>query len=332
MYIIITIIIVLLFAYIFSYFGKKLNIPSVVALIICGLVLNIPFIRNYFLEPNTGIISFIGDFALLFLMFIAGLESSWKIMYKEKKDSGTIAFFGTLIPFLIGFLTFYLFDFSLMVSLIVGICMSITAEAAKAKLLLDLNKLKTKVGSALMGAGIIDDLIGILMFMGVTYSLNNSFARENLSLIGAVIMFILGVIIQTKYGRDHKIINWLEKILFWVFIPFFFVSVGIHFQFSTLIFNPLFVLIVIIIAIIGKLLGSLMAKPFTSFSYKQIHLIGWAMNSRGAVEIALALIAFKNNLIPAEVYSTLVIMALVTTMIFPFVLIRDIKKYADIMD
>ena len=56
------------------------------------------------------------------------------------------------------------------------------------------------------------------------------------------------------------------------------------------------------------------------------------MNSRGAVELAIALIAFRSGLIPTELYSSLVIMALFTTLLFPFIIIRMIKKDSRIMN
>jgi len=64
----------------------------------------------------------------------------------------------------------------------------------------------------------------------------------------------------------------------------------------------------------------------------QIWLIGWAMNSRGAVELALALTAFKMNLISTELYSSIVLMTFVTTFIFPFVIGRAVRKNPKIMN
>jgi Kef-type K+ transport system membrane component KefB len=91
-------------------------------------------------------------------------------------------------------------------------------------------------------------------------------------------------------------------------------------------------LIIIGIAMAGKLAGTFLTKPFTKLNWKQLHLIGWGMNSRGAIELALALIAFRSALIPVELYSSLVIMALTTTLIFPFVITRMIKKEPGLMN
>jgi len=56
------------------------------------------------------------------------------------------------------------------------------------------------------------------------------------------------------------------------------------------------------------------------------------MNSRGAIELAFALIAFRTDLISADIYSSLIIMALITTIAFPFVIAPIIRKNPRIMD
>jgi hypothetical protein len=56
------------------------------------------------------------------------------------------------------------------------------------------------------------------------------------------------------------------------------------------------------------------------------------MNSRGAVELVVALIAFRNNLIPIEFYSSLIMMALITTLIFPLVITIMIARQPRIMN
>jgi len=56
------------------------------------------------------------------------------------------------------------------------------------------------------------------------------------------------------------------------------------------------------------------------------------MNSRGALELVLSLIAFRASLIPKSIYSSLVLMALITTGLFPFVITRIIKKNRKIMN
>ena len=332
MNLIITIVIVLLISYLFNLLAKKIKIPTVIALIVTGLIIGFPFIKKIMIEPNTQFISSLGDIALICLMFLAGLESSWRVLYNERKEAILIAIFAALVPFLLGFIVFMILGFSLLISSIIGICMSITAEATKARVLLELKKLRTKVGAAMMGAGIVDDVLGLSLFILITYLLKAVYLKEDILIAGAIISFFVGILIQTSIGRQNSVIKVIEKSLLVIIVPFFFISMGIHFDLSSLFINPYLLAIIIAIAIIGKIMGTFLTKPFTKFSWKQLHLIGWGMNSRGAVELALALIAFRSGLIPAELYSGLVVMALTTTLIFPFIITRMIKKEPQLMD
>ena len=74
------------------------------------------------------------------------------------------------------------------------------------------------------------------------------------------------------------------------------------------------------IAFFGKMIGTLIIKPVSTLNWKQLYYTDWAMNSRGAAELVIALIAVQYNLFPLEIFSALVAMSIVTTLIFPPVL------------
>lgn len=332
MNLIITLIIVLLISYLFTLLAKKIKIPSVVALIFVGLIIGFPFISKDIIAPNEDFIFILGDIGLICLMFLAGLESSWKILNLEKKDAFFIAIFAALIPLLSGFVIFLLLGFSLEVSLIVGIAMSITAEATKARVLLELKKLRTRVGSAMMGAGIIDDIMGLVLFIIVTALFKTTYVKEDTLIAGAIIAFFIGIIAPTNVIKKKSWARHIENTIIWTIVPFFFISMGLHFDLSSLFLNPILLILILVVAISGKLIGALLAKPFTNFKLKQLYLVGWGMNSRGAIELAIVLFAFRIGIIPVGIYSSLVIMALVTTLIFPFIITRIIKKDPKIMN
>lgn len=331
MNLIFSVIVILIICFLFLNFTSKLKIPSVVSLIIFGIFLTIPGFKTIFIADNVEEISILGDLGLLFLMFIAGLESSWKVLKKEEKESLIIMLFAFITSFFIGFLLGQFFNFSYFSSFIIGIVMSITAEATNARILLDLGKIKSRVGSTIVGAGLIDDIFGLFSFIIFSFILGVSNFKEDILIIGAIFIFFLGIITQ-KFARDHHITKKIELVANWGFIPFFFISMGIHFDIISLNFNLSLLFYVILFAIIGKIFGTFLAKPFVNFSFKQLYLIGWAMNSRGVVGLALVLIALRLGLIEQGLYSALVIMALITTLIFPFVLSYMIKSNKNIMD
>jgi Kef-type K+ transport system membrane component KefB len=319
-------------SFLFTLLAKKLNLSVVIGLILSGILLGSPGIKNAIIGPNEGFVVALGNLAFFILMFLAGMEVSWCLLYKERKEATAVALLAAIIPLLLGFLVFLQLGFPLVTCLTVGISMSITAEATKARVLLELGKLDTQLGSLMMGAGIIDDMMGLTLFAVISFIFTGKTAtHEFIQTLVAIGTFFLGIIVHKLLGREKPLVQKVEKFLLTFLIPFFFISMGIHFSFESLFLKPWLAVFVIVLAIIGKITGSLFAKLFTQLSWRQLYLVGWGMNSRGAVELALALLALQAGLIDKDMYSSLVLMALVTTLIFPVVLRRIIAKNPDIM-
>jgi Kef-type K+ transport system membrane component KefB len=332
MSLLIALVSVLLVARSFVFLAKKVHLPKVIGLLLSGLLVGYTPIRDFLINGQTDIILDLGNIALICLMFIAGLESSWHQIYKEKTEALLIATSAMMIPFLLGFGVLKLLGFPFITALIGGICMSITAEATTAKVLLEFGKLKTKLGATMMATGIVDDLLGLLLFVFISHFVAGLPLGENQLIITAILAFFLGILMQKIVGRTHPHLLKLEKILDFTLIPFFFVAVGLNFDFGKLLLSPLLLTTILVTAVAGKLIGTFLMKPFVNFNWKQLHLIGWAMNSRGAVELAFVLIALNLNLISAKLYSALVVMALFTTLLFPLIFIRTIRKNPKIMN
>jgi Kef-type K+ transport system membrane component KefB len=151
-------------------------------------------------------------------------------------------------------------------------------------------------------------------------------------MIGA---FIAGLLLRWAIKNKHveeENVNELKVMTFSFIIPFFFINIGLHFDYTYIIQNPWMTLVIIIVATIGKILGSLVVTFFRRISVRQGLLMGWGLNSRGAIELVILEVARQNKLIPPELYSSVVVMAVLTTLIFPFVLRYYLNKYPGIMD
>ena len=113
--------------------------------------------------------------------------------------------------------------------------------------------------------------------------------------------------------------------------PIFFASMGFHLDLSALVEIPGFVVLLIVLATAGKLLGASLPALKAGFDRRESLGIGVAMNARGAVELILAGIALRAGLfespdppppIIANMFSAVVIMAVVTTLMAPISLKR----------
>ncbi len=153
-------------------------------------------------------------------------------------------------------------------------------------------------------------------------------------LIGAIIGgFLLQISLRDISTRHKRELLMVIRLLALGFIvPFFFVNVGLTFDLATVLSNIPLVFVTVIIAFLGKIIGTIIVKPYSSLSLKQLYYVGWAMNSRGAAELVIALTALQFGLIPLEIYSALVAMSLITTLTFPPVLARGIRKNPGLMD
>lgn len=322
---------ILILSYILVAAGKRLKIPSVVMLILLGILYGSTGLRDA-IAANEQTLLLLGDIGVICLMFIAGLESSWSELFEEKKDAAIIAAYSDIFSFIFGFAGFLILGYPITTAIIVGICLSITAEGTTARILLEINKIKTRVGAAILGSGLIDDVLGIFIFMIAAYAFHQVQLTQYILLLLIVVAFFIGVFAQSLLGRSHKLVHKAEKAANILIIPFFFIAMGYHFDLGALLLSPWLGIFIILIAISGKLLGVLSTKRFINFSWKQLYLIGWAMNSRGALELALAVIAFRAGIFGSEVLSGLVVTALITTLIFPLVLNSIIKKDPQVMN
>jgi len=171
-------------------------------------------------------------------------------------------------------------------------------------------------------------MIFVLVLAALSESLNVGY------LIGAILGgFLLQISLKEISKRNKReMINVIKLIALGFIVPFFFVNVGLVFDLSTLSSNLPIIAATILIAFFGKMIGTLIVKPVSTLSWKQLYYTGWAMNSRGAAELVIALIAMQYGLISLELFSALVAMSIVTTLIFPPVLARGIKRNPGLMD
>jgi Ca2+-transporting ATPase len=153
-------------------------------------------------------------------------------------------------------------------------------------------------------------------------------------LIGAIAGgFILQLAMRGIHEQQRKnMTRATELIALGFIVPFFFANVGINFDSSSLLSSTTLLVSTVVIAFIGKILGSLLVKPVSRLTLKQLYYVGWAMNSRGAAELVIALAAKQLGLIPPDVFSALVAMSLITTLVFPVILARGITKNPGLMD
>ena len=314
---------------------NRLSIPTVLGMILVGIAFSAPQINSLLHPDVVEVLPTLAQYGLYVLMFIAGLEVSWAMLVKEGKDSMIVASFGLVTPFIVGTASMLLMGYSLLVSACVGIAMSITAEATTAEVLLEMKKIKTRLGALMVGSGILDDIIGISAFSVFAFfffKVSESGVYELFNLLFVILAFFAGLSAHVLFGREKKFIKYFEVAAGFLLVPFFFVEMGMHFEIASLFNSWELILLIIFIAMAGKILGVVISRIFVKLSLKQAYIVGWGMNSRGAIELVLVYSGYKLGILNSELYSAIIVMTFVSTLIFPIVLTRMVKANKNIMN
>lgn len=148
----------------------------------------------------------------------------------------------------------------------------------------------------------------------------------NASGMSAVIgAFFAGLAIsQTEVS--HKIEEYTSAIAYVIFIPVFFVSIALSVSFESLIAHPWIILIFTIAAILTKFLPAYLSGRAVGLKNSDSLLIGTGMVSRGEVALIVAQVGLASSVISDSVYSELVIVTILTTLIAPFLIKWTLAK------
>lgn len=164
-----------------------------------------------------------------------------------------------------------------------------------------------------------------IIIMSLVICLGMSYLADLIGLSSVIGAFFAGIAVsQTKV--KHEVYNNVEALGYAVFIPVFFVSVGLEVDFSKFSEQILFILILTLVAILTKLIGGYIGAKFSGFSSNSALMVGAGMISRGEMALIILQIGQQSNLIENHYYSPLVIVVLLSTLISPLILKYFTKK------
>ena len=127
--------------------------------------------------------------------------------------------------------------------------------------------------------------------------------------------FLAGVIMPPHPGFRHVFIEKIKDVSLVLLLPLFFVLTGLRTEIGLLNTAAQWgtCIVIILLAVTGKFIGSTLAARFTRHSWHDSLVIGALMNTRGLMELIVLNIGFDLGVLTPEVFSMMVIMALVTT-------------------
>ncbi|NHN30256.1 cation:proton antiporter [Paenibacillus agricola] len=162
---------------------------------------------------------------------------------------------------------------------------------------------------------------------GIVICLFFSYMAEYLGVAGIIGAFAAGVAIsQTEFKQvvEQK----LEPIAYAVFVPVFFVSIGLSVTFVGIANQLIFIACLTIVSVLTKLLGSGLGAKLTGFNWYSSFVIGAGMVSRGEVALIIAAIGLEAGLLNATYFTSVVVVIILTTLVTPPLLkylLKDVK-------
>ena len=195
---------------------RKVQMPQVVGALLAGVLLG-PAMLGILTE--TSFIHNVAEIGVIVLMFCAGLETDIQELKASGKASFVIALIGVIVPLIGGYATAMFFnrpdviasDASCNVflqNIFIGVILTATSVSITVETLKELGKLKTKSGNAILGAAIIDDVLGIIALTLVT-SMADESVKISVVLLKIVAFFAFAGVIGLIFYKIFK--KWTDQ-------------------------------------------------------------------------------------------------------------------------
>lgn len=202
--------IIMITAKLFGILARKLKAPQVVGEIIAGLIIG-PSVLGW--VNQTDFLLQMAEIGVIFLMFSAGLETNMRDLLKTGPIAALIACAGVFIPLIMG-AGFYMLYYGaapwgseeFYKAVFVGTILTATSVSITVESLKEMGKLKGKVGTTILSAAIIDDVIGIIVLTFVI-GLKNPDSNPLKVIINTILFFVFAIIVGFISYKIFKVVD-----------------------------------------------------------------------------------------------------------------------------
>lgn len=188
-------------------FFERFHQPAVLGELVIGMVIgNLHLLGLDAFEPfkHNITLEILAEIGVIILLFEVGLESSVREMMRVGLASFMVAVFGVVAPFFLGWgvSSFFLPQESIYVHIFIGATLTATSVGITARVLKDIGKIQTKEARVILGAAVIDDILGLVILAvvaGIISAVNSG--TDGISSLGVLwiiskaILFVVGAIV-----------------------------------------------------------------------------------------------------------------------------------------
>ena len=211
--------IIIIMAKLFGIIARKLKAPQVVGEILAGLAIG-PCLLGW--VEQSDVLVMMAEIGVILLMFSAGLETDLKELIKTGPMAFAIACAGVFIP-LVGGTLLYMGFYGVSaigtneyyVAVFIGVIMTATSVSITVQALKEMGKLSTKVGTTILSAAIIDDIIGIIVLTFVI-GFKDPNAKSSTVIVNTILFFVFAIgvgfisykifkMVDAKYPHTRRI-------------------------------------------------------------------------------------------------------------------------------
>ncbi len=141
--------------------AERLRQPAVLGEIIGGIVVGVSGLN--LVHPHDETIHLLSELGVILLLFLIGLQTDLSKLISVGVSAGAVAVVGVVLPFIGGVALGHLLGFPLMVSVLLGASLTATSVGITARVLSDLGHLHDNESQVVLGAAVIDDVIGLVI-------------------------------------------------------------------------------------------------------------------------------------------------------------------------
>ena len=141
--------------------AERIGQPAVIGELVAGVLLG-PSVVG-FVDPTLPSLHLIAEIGVVLLLFGIGLETDLKRLLSVGGAAFTVAIVGVLLPFVLGYAVSHALGLAVLPAVVAGAALTATSVGITARVFSDLGQLKSPEGQIVLGAAVIDDVIGLVI-------------------------------------------------------------------------------------------------------------------------------------------------------------------------
>jgi Kef-type K+ transport system membrane component KefB len=146
--------------------AQRVDQPSVLGELVAGVLLGGSALG--LLDPNEPTVSALAELGVIVLLFEIGLHTDLRALARVGKPAAVVAIVGVALPFALGYAAARAMGFGAVAALVGGAALTATSIGISARVLSDLGRLDTPEGQIVLGAAVLDDVVGLIILAVIT--------------------------------------------------------------------------------------------------------------------------------------------------------------------